>query len=243
LLAHVIKGFFTILLLFPRLPKEGRSMRVLTWSQTLMRVMGIRFATNLPAHQIANPDYYRSAFFAGNHISWLDIHVLQAVAPTRFVAKSELGEWPLVHRMIRASGAMFVDREKRRDVARINTLLVEAMVEGDCVAVFPEGTTSDGRGLLPFYANLIQAAVAGAQEAPVKLIPFALRYENAAGHYSAAPTYIGDDTMLDSIWRTTGEPQLTARVLFGEPIPLLGRNRKDVTRDVEEAVQRLMGLR
>jgi 1-acyl-sn-glycerol-3-phosphate acyltransferase len=165
LLAHVLQGLLTVTLVFPWIAPAKRAMHVVRWSQKLMARIGIRFETNLPPENIGNPAFYRGAFFAGNHVSWLDIHMLQAVAPARFVAKSELGEWPLVHRMIRASGAMFVERAKRRDVTRINDLLVAGLTAGDCVAVFPEGTTSPGDGLRPFYANLMQAAIDASESA------------------------------------------------------------------------------
>jgi 1-acyl-sn-glycerol-3-phosphate acyltransferase len=249
LLLHVLQGLLTVVLVFPRLDAAARTAHVLRWSGQMMQRIGIRFETNLPVQQQGNPDFYRHVFFAGNHVSWLDIHMLQSLVPARFVAKSELGTWPLLHRMIRASGAMFVERAKRRDVTRINDLLVEALTAGDCVAVFPEGTTSPGNGLRPFYANLIQAAIAASAQTgsrtdkQVQLIPFALRFEDADGQFSLAPAFIDDLNMVQSVWLTLGERHLTARLTMGEPIPLAGRHRKDVARDAEEAVRRLMGFK
>src|SRR5207342_3377123 len=89
-----------------------------------------------------------------NHISWLDILVLHASRHCRFVSKSDVAHWPLIGRLATAAGTMYIERESRRDALRIVHHMTEALASGDILAVFPEGTTSDGVTLLPFHANL-----------------------------------------------------------------------------------------
>jgi 1-acyl-sn-glycerol-3-phosphate acyltransferase len=114
------------------------------------------------------------------------------------------------------------------------------MKNGDVVAVFPEGTTSDGRDVLPFHANLIQSAIQA--EAPVQ--PMSLQFLDArSGEPSFAPCYIGDDTLLGSIWRTLTAPRITAVVRFGDLQWAQGRDRRAWSHDLREEVIRLRDAR
>ncbi len=92
--------------------------------------------------------------------------------------------------------------------------MTEALSEGDVIAVFPEGTTGDGNTVLPFHANLLQAAISSG--APVQ--PMALRFADAAtGEISLAPRYIGEDNLPTSLWKVLKAPPLLAIVRFGKP--------------------------
>jgi 1-acyl-sn-glycerol-3-phosphate acyltransferase len=110
-----------------------------------------------------------------NHISWLDIVVLHAARHCRFVSKAMCKRWPLIGTLATGAGTLYIERESRRDAMRVVHHMADALQAGDILAVFPEGTTSDGISLLPFHANLIQAAVSAG--APVQ--PVALRFIDA----------------------------------------------------------------
>jgi 1-acyl-sn-glycerol-3-phosphate acyltransferase len=132
-----------------------------------------------------------------NHISWLDIPAVHAVAPrARFVSKADVRRWPVLSRLVDAADTLYLERERRRDAMRVVHQMSEALSAGEMVAVFPEGTTGEGHVLLPFHANLLQAAIA--IEAPVQ--PVALRYSDAHSRISAAVAYVGDTSLLESLW-------------------------------------------
>jgi len=104
------------------------------------------------------------------------------------------------------------------------------------VAVFPEGTTGDGRELLPFHANLLQAAVSA--DAPVQ--PIALSFLDAANRQPCfTPCYEEEDTLVGSVWRTLGGPPLVAVVRFGTPERCSGRDRRAWAADLHDRVQAL----
>ena len=86
----------------------------------------------------------RRAMIAANHVSWLDIFAIASLRHTRFIAKSEIRDWPLAGWLAEKSGTIFIRRARRHDTARINALVHEALGEGDCVGLFPEGTTTEG---------------------------------------------------------------------------------------------------
>ncbi|MDP1692561.1 MAG: lysophospholipid acyltransferase family protein [Burkholderiaceae bacterium] len=129
---------------------------------------------------------------------WLDIAAIHAVAPqARFVSKADVGRWPLLGRLVAGAGTLFIERESKRDALRVVHQAAAALHAGDMVAVFPEGTTGPGRALLPFHANLLQAAIATAS--PVQ--PVVLRFHQPGQAFSVAAEFVGDTTLLQSVWR------------------------------------------
>ncbi len=173
---------------------------------------------------------------AANHISWLDITALHAARYCRFVSKADVKRWPLIGTLAAGVGTLFIERESRRDAMRVVHHMTESLRAGDVLAVFPEGTTSDGVKLLPFHANLLQAAIAA--DAPV--MPVALRFvDTATGERSAAPCYIGDDTLMGSVWRTLTAPGISVVITFGEPQGAEGRDRRVWATDLRDAIESL----
>jgi 1-acyl-sn-glycerol-3-phosphate acyltransferase len=216
-LAHILRGWWTIRMRFPALTPAERAGQVEVWSRRMLALMGIR----LEVH--GTPPASGPVLLVCNHLSWLDILAIHAARYVRFVSKSGVRQWPIIGTLSDGAGSLYIEREKRRDALRVVHRMAEALRDGDLIAVFPEGTTSDGSGLLPFHANLLQAAIAS--DAPVQ--PMALRFvDGASGADSAAPRYIGDDHLLASLWRTLKAPDLVAVVRFGDPQSSEARDRR-----------------
>lgn len=229
-LAHALAGWFTILRVFPRLQQAERDARVQAWARRMLELLGISLRLR------GEPPLRGPVLLVANHISWLDILVMHAARHCRFVSKSDVKHWPLIGTLATGAGTLYIERESRRDAMRVVHQMAASLQSGDVVAVFPEGTTSDGIDLLPFHANLIQAAVAA--DAPAQ--PVALQFiETHTGQTSLSPCYIGDDTLIGSLWRTlTGDP-LTAVVSYGAPQRAQGRDRRAWAADLRHAVQEL----
>jgi 1-acyl-sn-glycerol-3-phosphate acyltransferase len=229
-LVHGVRGWLTITLLFPRWPQPRREATVQAWSRRMLRILGI------PLQVQGRPAAQGPVLLVVNHLSWLDILVLHAAQHCRFVSKSDVKHWPLIGTLATGGGTLYIEREKRRDAMRVVHHMVESLKAGEVVAVFPEGTTGDGSALLPFHGNLIQAAISA--DAPVQ--PVALRYvDSASGQDSAAPLYLGDDTLVASLWRTLAGPPFVALVSFGELQHAEGRDRRRWAHDLHEAVDAL----
>jgi 1-acyl-sn-glycerol-3-phosphate acyltransferase len=131
------------------------------------------------------------------------------------------------------AGTLYIERTSRKDALRTVHAMADAMRGGDVVAIFPEGTTSDGRELLPFHANLIEAAIQA--QAPVQ--PISLRFEDSqTGQASDAPCYIGDDTLIGSMWRTLKAPRLCAVLHFGQAQHADGRDRRTWAKDLRQEI-------
>jgi 1-acyl-sn-glycerol-3-phosphate acyltransferase len=146
--------------------------------------------------------------FVANHVSWLDILAINAVQPARFVSKADVRHWPFIGWMVACGGTLFIERERKRDALRVVHQVAEALRAGEIVAVFPEGTTADGHALLPFHANLLQAAIA--TEVPVQ--PVALRYSDRRHAISPAAAYVGDTTLAQSVKWVVGADGLKVHV-------------------------------
>lgn len=229
-LFHALAGWFTITLLFPRWNAQRREATVQAWAQRMLRILGI------PLHVTGHAPARGPMLLVANHLSWLDILVLHAARHCRFVSKADVRHWPLIGTLATGAGTLYIEREKRRDAMRVVHHMAESLRAGDIVAVFPEGTTGDGQALLPFHANLIQAAISA--HAPVQ--PVALRYlDPASGKDSAGPLYLGEDTLLGSLWRTLAGDPFVAHVRFGQVQEAQGRDRRAWSQDLREAVDAL----
>jgi 1-acyl-sn-glycerol-3-phosphate acyltransferase len=229
-IAHAFGGWWTIRFTFPRLSQTERNACVQQWAERMLNLMGIRLAVQ------GTPPAHGPVLVVCNHLSWLDILTIHAARHVRFVSKSGVRHWPLIGTLATGAGSLYIERERRRDALRVVHHMTEALREGDLIGVFPEGTTTDGQGLLPFHANLLQAAISAG--APVQ--PAALRFADAAtGETSHAPRYIDDDNLISSLWNTLKAPPLLAIVRFGAPQSPAGRERREWARSLHEDVQAL----
>jgi 1-acyl-sn-glycerol-3-phosphate acyltransferase len=188
---HGLHGVLIVLLRFPSLSVAGRRARIAWWSARMLRLLGLRL-------QVGGTFKPGAKLIIANHVSWLDIMAIHAVCPeARFVSKADVQGWPLLNRLVAAADTLYLQRESRRDALRVVHQMAEALKAGDTVAVFPEGTTGPGPELLPFHANLLQAAIATGT--PVQ--PVVLRFADRHGPYSSAAQFIGETTLAQSLWR------------------------------------------
>jgi len=200
------------------------------WAQRFLAIWRIR----LEVH--GQPPQRGPLLLVANHISWLDILVLHAAGFCRFVAKSDVGRWPVIGMLATGAGTLYIERASPRDALRVVHHMRDALGRGEVLAVFPEGTTSNGITLLPFHANLIQAAISA--HAPAQ--PVALQFiDGASGQPSLAPIYVDDQTLVGSVWRTLTTPGLRAVVRYGQPQPSGGRERRAWAAELRAAVSAL----
>ena len=189
-LLHVLTGVLMCATAFPFLNTRQRRQRAGRWCAQLLQVLGVALHTSGTPRAGAN-------LVVANHVSWLDILAINATASARFVSKADVRTWPVLGWLVACAGTLFIERERKRDALRVVHQVAQALRAGDSVVVFPEGTTSDGHVLLPFHANLLQAAIA--TETPAQ--PVAVRYSDASQPVSAAAAYVGDMGIVQSLWR------------------------------------------
>jgi 1-acyl-sn-glycerol-3-phosphate acyltransferase len=231
LMLHLAWGVMVAGLAFPLFKPVHRDRFIMAWSRHLLRVLGVR-AQLTPA-----PSLPGGALLVCNHVSWLDIYLIYAAQRVHFVSKAEVRTWPVAGWLAHKTGTLFIERGRRADTARINTEMRDLMQDGAWVAVFPEGTTSDGRALRRFMPSLLQPAV----QLNCPVVPAALRYRTLDGEYSAAPAYIDDISMWQSLKQIVSAPGFVAELHFGEPI-LPNGHRRELAAQAEAATAGLLGL-
>jgi 1-acyl-sn-glycerol-3-phosphate acyltransferase len=217
---------------FPWIGPPKKQALIRRWSRQLLQMLGVEARVHW-RHDDGLPGI---VLIVANHISWLDIFVLNTLQPARFIAKAELKRWPIVGRLSTNAGTLFIERERRRDTHSVNRNTVEALARGDVVAVFPEGTTSDGTGLLKFHSSLFQPIV----DAEGHVQPVAIRYRTHADEYSDAPAFVGELTMMGSFWRLTGERSLVAELHLMPPLPAKDRHRRELSSAAAESIQTVL---
>lgn len=202
MLLHLLHGMAVMAWRFPSLDAAGRQQRIQWWSAGLLRVAGLQL-------QVSGTPRSGATLLVANHVSWLDIAAIHAVAPqARFVSKAEVLAWPLLGWLVQGAGTLFIERERKRDALRVLHQVADSLKAGETVAVFPEGTTGDGATLLPFHANLLQSAIATGT--PVQCV--ALRYAEPAQRFSEAAQFLGETTLLQSVWRMLSTRALSVHV-------------------------------
>ena len=230
-MVHLAYGLWIIHRVFPGLSTAQQEARVQAWAIAMLDRLALQLV-------VRGEPSNGPVLLAANHTSWADIVVMHAARHCRFISKSDVKQWPVVGTLATAAGTLFISRESPRDAMRVVHHMVECLQAGDVLAVFPEGTTGDGSVMLPFHGNLLQAAISA--KAPVQ--PVALSFTDAVtGVHSFAPCFIGDDTLVQSLWRTLRADRLVAVVQFGEPEWSDGRDRRQWALDLRQTIGCLRG--
>jgi len=227
----VISGAIFSLCVFPLCSDRKRLALKATWSAALLDALGVEVEADL-THAVPG------ALLVANHISWIDIYVINAALPAAFVSKEEVRHWPLIGWLAAKNDTVFLQRGSRGHAKVINQQVADILGKGKHVAVFPEGTTTDGRSLLHFHAALIQPALAAGR--PV--LPVAISYWELDGQRSLAPRYDGDISMGQCTAAIIGRKRLIARMVTTPLRGLNGEDRKQVAAEAREAIALAAGL-
>lgn len=227
---HGLHGLWVVLVLFRGLDRAGRRQRVQWWSAKMLAVLGLR----LRSQGTFKPG---AKLLVANHVSWIDILVVHALCPeARFVSKAEVRHWPLVGRLVDAAETLYIERARKRDAMRVVHQSAEALQQGDTVAIFPEGTTGPADRLLPFHANLLQAAIATG----TAVQPLALRYADRHLPISPSALWVGETTLAQTLWLLASADGLVAQLQVLSPRATAHADRRALAEtlrmDIESAL-------
>jgi 1-acyl-sn-glycerol-3-phosphate acyltransferase len=226
---HLLRGYWIIKTQFAKISQNERAAHVQQWSAQLVRILGLELRV------IGTP--IQSGLLVANHISWLDNVAVHAAHFCRFVAKSDIKSWPVIGYLTDQTGMLFVERTSRKDAHRVVQTIAQRLRKGDCVAVFPEGTTGEGRELLPFHANMIQSAI----DADAQVQPIAIRFtDTTSGEQSFVACFVGADTLFQSVWRTLNAKSITVTLQFGTPQTTESRDRRAWANDLRTSIHTML---
>lgn len=223
---HVAVAFAAAALVFPAVPERTRRELDQRWSRRLLAILGVRLAAE-------DAPVLPGTLIVANHVSWLDVVVLRVLCPAAFVAKDELRRWPgLGWLFARGGGALYLKRGSARAAWRLNRVIAANLASGAVVAIFPEGTTTDGSRLLRFYPALFQPAVDRTR--PVQ--PIAIAYEDGSGRPTEAAAYTGDTPFWTSLASIAAQPCIVARVRLPTPLDGARRTRRELAHAAHRAI-------
>ncbi len=224
----ILLGLLTELLVFPPLSRRGRRRLVGAWSRVLMALCGVR------VRPLGQPVHQGAVLWVSNHISWVDIFVLNSVRTTSFIAKSDVRRWPVIGQLVAWAGTLFIDRHHRHAVREAGRQMADCFGCGDAVGLFPEGTTTDGSDVRNFHAGLFEAAV----RAGVPIQPVALRFLRR-GRHAPELAFVGEQTLVANMWFLFGARGVSVECEF---LPVIlsgdGLDRAEAAQRSHAAVRR-----
>ena len=233
LILHLLRGLTTAGLVFPLVSSERQLAIIQRWSRGMLRVLNVRLRVHgAPPHGRA------PTMIVSNHVSWLDVWVIHAVCPVRFVAKSDVRRWPVMGWLVARAGTIFIERDRRHDTAHTNRRVVEVLSRGERVGIFPEGTTTDGTHLRAFHASLFQPALgAGARVASA-----AIRYPLRGGAANPDAAYSGERSLIESLRLVLAQRALRAELTFCSMLEPVGMTRRDLARESHRLIAHALGF-
>ena len=220
---HLLWGAATVAVVYPWIDARYRRALKRRWSRQLLETLGIRLKVG--AGGTAPNASLPPGLVVSNHISWLDIYVINALVPAAFVAKDDVQGWPLIGWLCEHTETIFIERGSRTAAQRTRETLTGCLRAGAHVAVFPEGTSTSGERVLPFHAALFQSAI----DAGVPVVPLALRYADRQGNASRAPAYDGDITLWQSLRAIARADGLVADLRVLEPLESEATERRQLS--------------
>ncbi len=223
--AHLTGGLVTAALIFPFASPAARLAFAQRWARRMIRALGARLRVEGAAPE-------PGALLVANHVSWLDVLAIGSHAQAVFVAKSEVRDWPAIGWLAARAGTLFLKRSSGRSLLRVRDRIGALLLAGRDVALFAEGTTSNGSGVLPFRSGLMQAAVDSAR--PVQAI--AVAYYDEDGGRSVAAAFIDGMNLWQSIGAILRCGRVTARLVIAPPLASAGRTRKQLAREAHQLV-------
>jgi 1-acyl-sn-glycerol-3-phosphate acyltransferase len=224
----LLYGLALIKLRFGSLDLPARQAHIKRWSGKMLGIFGVSLEVSGISPRPG------AKLVVANHISWLDIAAVHAVIPeARFVSKADVKHWPVVGLLVDGVGTLFIERANKRDALRVVHQTADALKAGDTVAVFPEGTTSAGPELLPFHGNLLQAAIS--TDIPIQ--PLVLRWFEPGERFSSSARFIGDTTLLQSLWSVLSAKGLGIKIEVLPAMATAHADRRLLAEHVRDEIQ------
>ena len=231
------RAFWILWIKFPKLSRDQKLQSIQKWSQDTLEILGIHVVHETPLVHVKNAD--SPLLLVANHVSWVDALIIQSIQPSIFVAKSEVKRWPVVGNIATGCGVVFVDRGSPSSARRMVDDVASALHHGYCVAGFPEGTSSEGRAVSLFHANLFEAAI----NHQVQVLPLAIRYTNPnTGALCVKAAFIGDIGFVASLHQVMTSAGIQAKVHIGEMLSPIGHSRRTLAHLSHRSVSQQLEL-
>ena len=200
------------------------------WSLKLLRLFNVKVIVNKNLKNILRKKNY---LIVSNHISWLDIFIINSICPVIFVSKHSVSKWPFIGWLAVATNTIFINRNKMSNIKEIIKKIEYNLENKGSIFIFPEGTATDGLSVLPFKSNLFQTAINSNSD----ILPIVIQYQHN-NRFTSAPAYQGDMSLITSILNLIKFDSMNARITILSPM------KKEVDRKLlaRKAYQKINNL-
>jgi 1-acyl-sn-glycerol-3-phosphate acyltransferase len=229
LILKLFKGLLLVGCVFPHLQPSERDEVIESWCREVLDVLSIRL--NLRGEW--PPEKVSSVMFVSNHVSWVDILVINACRRVRFVAKAEVRQWPLIGWMAARTGTIFLKRTSPRELARVSKSVATILRHGDCIALFTEETTSDGSPLHASHSGFLESAIAS----EALIWPVGISYHRLDGSLDTDIAVAGSQSVTSSIVNILARPAIRVRLAFTDPVESSAGDYRDVTAWCHQSIE------
>ena len=226
LVLHILFGLLLTPLILTR--RAGGALRTSPyvtswWHNRLADILGVHVT-------VSGYRPHAPMLMVSNHVSWLDIIVLGGLTHTDFLSKHEVREWPVIGWLAARAGTLFI-RRGSGETASISDQIARRLREDGLLTLFPEGTTTDGREVRPFFSRLFAAAI----ETGTDVMPVALRY-HIDGEFDPVAPYTDQQSLAENLRGLITRERTQVHVVFGEPISLRDHSRKEIAELARTAI-------
>lgn len=230
LVLKLLKGLLLIGCVFPHLRPSERDVIIESWCREVLDVLSVR--VNLRGE--TPPGKVSSVLFVANHVSWMDILVMNACRRVRFVAKAEVRQWPLVGWMAIRTGTIFFKRTSPHELGRVTKSINTFLRRGDCIALFSDGTRTDSASVHAFHSGLLESAIA----AEALIWPVGIRYSRLDGSLGTDTPVVSSQSLFASIRNILAQPATRAQVSYTDPIESSAGDRHKLTAWCHQSIER-----
>jgi lyso-ornithine lipid O-acyltransferase len=245
-LAYVLSAVsITIVLLYPWLEasaflgfRKGQLLISTIFHRTIRAILGLRIFAK------GTPSSIRPLMVIANHTSWLDIIVIESVLPAVFVTQHEVASWPVFGRLAKLKPSIFVNRTRRLQVFKTIDCIAAALATGEAVAIFPEGTSTDGANVIPFRSSLfgsVRETLLRAGHLPaISIQPVSVSYVGARRR-SAVWALEDDIRFFPHLLQVAALRKIDVALTWGEPVQAdVSSDRKLLAKHLEDTIRRMV---
>lgn len=233
LILHFVWIAAGAVVIYPRVSYAQRTRLKQRWSHQILKILAVRLEI------LTAVDAPPGSLIVANHISWLDIFAINSVRPAAFIAKSDVREWPFVGWLAERNDTIYLRRGSRGHARLVNNEIDALLNAGKDVAIFPEGTTTDGTHLLGFHAALLQPAI----ETGRPVLPLAISYHDEDGNRSTAASFAGETTLMECFSAILACRTLVVHLTPAPAVDTVGKTRRELSQATHEAILTRLGFR
>ncbi|MDC0126980.1 1-acyl-sn-glycerol-3-phosphate acyltransferase [Methylophilaceae bacterium] len=230
IIAHLVIGTFSALYIL-NINNKQKNFFIKWWSLRLLKIFNVNLIVNKNLKKILRKKNY---LIVSNHISWLDIFVINSICPVTFVSKYSVSKWPFIGWLAKATDTIFIDRSRISKIKETTIKIEHHLENKGSIFMFPEGTSTNGLSVLPFKSNLFQSAINTNSD----ILPIGIQYQHK-NKFTSAPSYIGDMSLVDSVLNLIKLEKIDAKITILSPISK-NRSRKLLAKKAYQIINNLI---